>query len=347
MKKKWMRKTAAAFLAVLMSAGLLACNTKIKVEYDYNAEDFFSLGEYKGLTVSLDVESIAKKMVEDKIQSDLDAHTTYSETAREAKEEDQVTVDFVGSIGGATIEGFSSESYSLILGKDTFVIDGFVDELYGMKKGDTKIVTLTVPESFAQETQYAGKRIVYEITMKAVEQPIVPMITDAYVKEYFMCDTVAQYREKIRSDLQSDIDSEIRIKKRTLVMEKLDSNCEVKGYPEEFLNSKRAELEESIKYYAVMKELTNDQYCEKEFGIDFEGYVKRNVAQDAILQLIVKKEDMSVTEYEYKDNLESFAKTMGFSNKDSFEERFGKAYIVKYMLYQKAEDLVIDSAVIQ
>lgn len=347
MKKNWIKKAGVVLTAVLMSTGLLACNTKIKVQYDYNAEEFFTLGEYKELEISLDAEAIAKKIVDDRVQSDLDAHTTYSEVARAAQEEDQVTVDFTGSIGGSMIEGFSSEDYSLILGQDSFLIDGFVDELYGMKKNDTKIVTLTVPESFTQEPEYAGKRIVYEITMKTVEQPLIPMITDAYVKENFMCETVGEYREKLRNELQSTIDSQVYSQKRELVLDKLNGNCIVKGYPEEFLNSRRTELEESIQYYALMQNLTNDAYCRKMFGVDFEEYVKRSVAQDAVMQLIIKKEDLSITEYEYKDNLASFSMSMGYSDKDSFEEKFGKAYIAKNMLYQKAENLVVDSAVIK
>lgn len=347
MKKNIIKKAGVSVLALIMSAGLLACNTKIKVEYDYDAGQYVKLGQYKELEVSVDTQAIENEIIQNRVLSDQKDNTYYTETAREAKEGDQVTLDFTGSIGGSEIDGFSDEDYSLILGTDTFVIDGFVDELYGMKSGDIKVVTLTVPENFSSASDYAGRKIVYEITMKTVEQPNVPMITDGYVKEKYGCDTVADYKAKIKSELQADIDSQILSEKKDKVLELIYKNCEITGYPEEYLQEKTEELEDTISFYSIMKNMTNDEYCQETYGIGFEEYVKKTVEQDAIMQLIVKEENLSVTEYEYKDNLAAFALEMGYSNKDTFVEKYGKNMIVKNMLYQKAQNLVIDSATIK
>jgi len=347
MKKNILKKAGVSVLTLIMTAGLLACNTKIKVEYDYDASQYVKLGQYKDIEVSVDAEAIANEMIQNRVLSDQKDNTYYSEVGREAQKDDQVTLDFTGSIGGAEINGFSNEDYALILGKDTFVIDGFVDELYGMKSGDTKIVTLTVPQNFPSASEYAGRRIVYEITMKKVEQPNVPMITDGYVKEKYNCDTVADYKAKIKSELQSDIDAKVLSEKKDKVLEQIYKNCEITGHPEEYLKSKTEELDKSLSFYSVMKEMTNDEYCQENFGIGFDEYVKKNVEQDAIMQLVVKAENISVTEYEYKDNLAAFALEMGYSDKDSFVEKYGKNMIVKNMLYKKAQNLVVESAKIK
>ena len=214
-----------------------------------------------------------------------------------------------------------------------------------MSAGQTKVVILTVPEDFEDAPEYAGSRIVYNITMKKVEQPNVPMITDAYVQEYFSCNTVAEYRQSIKDDIQETIDEQIEDAKKEAVLTKLQENCEITGYPEAYLSSKQSELETSIKFYALMQGLSNDEYCQKSFGISFEEYVKRAVAQDLIFQSIIEQEDLSITDYEYKGDLESFADKMGFTNKDSFVEKYGKDKIVRAMLLQKAQDVVMNSAV--
>ena len=216
---------------------------------------------------------------------------------------------------------------------------------YAVTAGQTKVVILTVPEDFEDAPEYAGSRIVYNITMKKVEQPNVPMITDAYVQEYFSCNTVAEYRQSIKDDIQETIDEQIEDAKKEAVLTKLQQNCEITGYPEEYLSSKQSELETSIKFYALMQGLSNDEYCQKSFGISFEEYVKRAVAQDLIFQSIIEQEDLSITDYEYKGDLESFADKMGFTNKDSFVEKYGKDKIVRAMLLQKAQDVVMNSAV--
>lgn len=54
MKKNILKKISIGLLSAAMMVSMTACNTKIKVNYDYNAEDYVTLGEYKGIEVSVD-----------------------------------------------------------------------------------------------------------------------------------------------------------------------------------------------------------------------------------------------------------------------------------------------------
>ena len=344
MKINTLKKFGICAVAAAMTAGLAACNTVIKVEYDYNPKDYVTLGEYKGIEVSVDTDSIERELINDRIQSDLEENTTYTETTRAAQADDKVKIDFTGSIGGEQVSGFSDEDYEIVLGQDTFIIDGFVDELYGMTAGELKVVTLTVPDDFTDAAEYAGRKIVFEITMQQVAQPNVPMITDAYVKEYFNYDTVDEYRQSIKEEIQGTIDEQIDEAKKEAVLTKLQDTCEVTGYPEEYLETKRSEYEQSIKFYSLMQGKTVDEYCQDTFGIIFDEYVKKAVAQEMILQAIAEEEGIVIKEYDYKANLEGFAQDRGYSSKDSFVEKYGKDKIVKSMIVEKAQDIVVQSA---
>lgn len=344
MKKGIMKKAGICIISFSMLF-TTACNSKIKASYDCNAKDYVKLGSYKGIEVTVDETSIENELVEKRIQNDLDSKTTYDEVTRAAKEEDQVTVDFTGSIGGNQVDGFSNNDYSLVLGKDTFVIDGFVDALYGMTPGETKVITLKVPDNFKDEPEYSGRKIVYEITMKKVEQPNAPMITDTYVKEEFGYDTVDAYREYVKGEVQSAVDENVDKAKKEAVLTKLQNNCEVLGYPDDYVAAKSDDFNKSISFYAMMQGLSNDEYCQKNFNMSFDDYVKKAVIQELIFQLIVEQEDLTITEYEYKGDLESFADKMGYSDKNTFVEKYGKDKIVKNMLLQKAQDIVMNSAV--
>jgi trigger factor len=346
MRKNVLKRVMVGALSVMMLLSFTACNKKLKVSYDCNNPgDYVKLGEYKGVKVTVDVDAIANNLIEKRVKNDLDSKTTYSAVSRQAKEEDQVTVDFTGTIGGEIVSGFCSEDYSLILGKDTFVINGFIDALYGMSKGETKIVTLTVPENFSDEPEYAGRKIVYEITMKLVEQPNVPMITDAYVQENFSHNTVSEYKQAIKDEIQSTIDEQVESAKKEAVLKQLQQNCEIKGYPEEMMNKKTDEYSSSISFYAMMQGMSNEEYCQKKYNISFDDYVKKAVAQDLIFQLIAEKENLDITEYEYKGDLESFAKELGYSNKTDFVNKFGKDKIVKNMLFRHVQQIVMDAAI--
>ena len=67
--------------------------------------------------------------------------------------------------------------------------------------------------------------------------------------------------------------------------------------------------------------------------------------KEMILQAIADKENISIKDYDYKGELPQFAKDRGYSDKDSFVEKYGKDKIVKNMIIQKAQDIVMDNAV--
>lgn len=214
MKKTILKRIGMAAMTAALMMTTVGCNKKIDVNFDVKASDYVNLGQYKGITAFVDTQAIENNLIEKKVQNDVAANTTYQEVSREARDKDQVTMDYTATIGGNQVAGFSNEDYSMILGTDTFVIDGFIDELYGMTAGQTKIVVLMVPEDFEDAPEYAGSKIVYEINMTKVEQPNVPMITDAYVQEYFSYSTVAEYRQSIKEEIQETIDEQVEEAKR-------------------------------------------------------------------------------------------------------------------------------------
>lgn len=345
MKKNLAKKTCALMALTTLVLSLTGCNSKIKVTNEYNPDDYVVLGEYKGIEASYDLTSIESSIIDKRVASDQKEKTTYSDVTRAAQDGDQVTVTFYGSVGGEQVSSFSNEDQDFVLGTDSFTIPGFLDALYGMAPGQTKVVTLTIPENFTQDETYSGRKIVYDVSMSAVKQPNVPMITDAYVKENFSCDTVADYKQQIKSELQSTIDEQVESAKKEAVLKQLQGICEIKGYPEDYLQQKSDDYNKSISFYSTMQGKSIDDYCQDTFGISFDEYVKRAVAQEMILRSIIVKENLSLTEYEYKGDLEQFAKDMGFTDKNSFVEKYGKDKIVSNMLLKKAENIVMDSAV--
>ena len=75
-----------------------------------------------------------------------------------AKAEDQVVIDFKGSVDGEPFEGGAAEDFPLVLGSGSF-IPGFEDQLVGVKAGDETEVKVTFPESYGAK-HLAGKEAV-------------------------------------------------------------------------------------------------------------------------------------------------------------------------------------------
>ncbi|OZA16737.1 MAG: trigger factor [Novosphingobium sp. 17-62-19] len=85
----------------------------------------------------------------------------------EAKDGDQIIIDFLGKVDGVAFEGGAAEDTPLELGAGRF-IPGFEEQLVGVKAGDETVITVTFPEDYPAEN-LKGKEATFDITVKAVK----------------------------------------------------------------------------------------------------------------------------------------------------------------------------------
>jgi len=348
-----MRKSIFKKMTVLaLSAACLlttACNSEIKVKYDYNVDDYVELGQYENIKITVDKSSIEAKRIEAKIKSDTADNTTYTEVTRGAVAEDQLLVTYSATIGGSAADGLTNtDGTTVVLGTDSLPVnlDELDDALYGMKAGETKVVVLTVPEEYGND-YYAGAKVVFEVTVQTVAQPNVPMITDAYVQEAFGLNTVEEYKAHVKEEVQSNIDDDVKADIEKQVLSALQDTCKVKSIPDSLLETLTARYDESIGFYANYVKVSKDEYCQSLYGCSYEEYIQKSAKQQLIMEAIIKAQKITIREYDYKGDLDAFAGDNGYSNEESFVEKYGKDSIVKAMLIQKAQDYVIDKADIE
>ena len=345
MKKSFMKKTAVALLSVSMLMAT-ACNSKIDVKYDYNVEDYVQLGQYENISVQVDKTSIENELIESKIKKDVEDNTTYTEVDRGAIASDQILVTYTATSSGSSLSGLTNtDGKTMILGTDTLglELDELDQALYGMTAGQTKILIVDIPEDYSSDL-YKGTSVVFELTMQTVAQANVPMITNAYVKETFGYDTVEEYRQSIKESLETDINSKVENKIQEDVLSSLQDTFKISSYPDSLMEETRSRLETSIGFYADFSNLSKEEYCQKQYGLSFDDFVKKSAAQQLIMEAIVKDRNMTMREYDYKGSIDDFAADNGYSNADTFVEKYGKDKIVKAMLVQKAQDYVIEHA---
>ena len=115
-----------------------------------------------------------------------------------AKDGDQVTFDFAGSVDGEAFEGGSAEDFPLVLGSGQF-IPGFEEQLVGVKAGEEKDVEVTFPEEYGA-THLAGKAAVFACTIKEVSEPAAAEIDDELAKK-FGAEDLAALKDQMRGRL--------------------------------------------------------------------------------------------------------------------------------------------------
>ncbi|MDO5641317.1 MAG: trigger factor, partial [Paracoccus sp. (in: a-proteobacteria)] len=136
-----------------------------------------------------------------------------------AAKDDQIVIDFKGSVDGEFFEGGSAEDYPLVLGSGSF-IPGFEDQLTGAKAGDEVEVKVTFPEDYGHKA-LAGKDAVFATTVKAVKSPKAAELDDDLAKR-FGADSLDKLKEQITERLEAEYKGASRAVMKRSLLDQLD-----------------------------------------------------------------------------------------------------------------------------
>lgn len=343
-------KRLAIFTAIGMMA-LTGCQGKTKeVVYDYVASDYVTVNEYKNISVDVSEFTVTDDDITNAVNQILEKNMEYKPTDRAAQDGDMVVVDFDAFISGGKVEGFSGDDFQVFIGTDTFLVDGFEKALVGLKTGEKRAITdLFVPEDFTIEEKYAGKAITYNIEILSVNEPVLPEYNDDFVDRFTdgSFKSVADYNAEIRRMLDENAVTNRYNAKYNGIFEQIISKTDVKkDFPAEYVEKKKANVEDEIKKFAVLYNLTDSQYLMKYFGKEtVEEVVNEQILTELIYQYIIETENITISEKYYKDHLQETAEKRGYTSADKFVSTNGENTVLQCMQLDKAIDLIMDSAV--
>ncbi len=128
---------------------------------------------------------------------------------------DVLTIDYLGKIDGVPFQGGTATDTDVDIGGSGF-IPGFVEQLEGMRPGDSKTIEVTFPSDYQMEN-LAGKLATFEITAKQLRKPITAAIDDT-LAEKLGFDSLENLRETLESMRQRRLDGLTRMRlKRDLL----------------------------------------------------------------------------------------------------------------------------------
>ena len=164
------------------------------------------LGEYKGIPVYFEDTEITDEDVDKRLKEIQESNGRWVpvEEGTAAEEGHRVTMDYVGYHDGEPFEGGSAEGQSLELGSHSF-IPGFEEGLVGAHVGDHLDLELTFPEEYHAE-DLAGEDVVFKVDVKGIAQKELPELDDDFAMDVSEFDTMDEYRESVREELQKDAD---------------------------------------------------------------------------------------------------------------------------------------------
>ncbi len=139
---------------------------------------------------------------------------TWKTVEREAKEGDQVIVDFDGQLKGEPIEGGKGKEVAIVLGQGQMLPD-FEAALFGIKAGDEKSFKVKFPKDYHAE-ELAKKKVDFSVVVHRVEEQELPPLDDSLAERYGVTEGGL---DKLRDDVVANMQREVEQKTRADIRE--------------------------------------------------------------------------------------------------------------------------------
>ncbi len=286
------------------------------------------LGAYKGLEIKKATGEVKDEQIEKEINQARERQARYVEVEREARDGDYAVIDFTGFVDGKEFEGGKAENYRLKLGSHTF-IEGFEDQVIGMKVNEEKDVKVTFPQEYFSEA-LKGKPAVFKVKLHKVEEKVLPDVDDEFASNVSEFETLADYKADIKKHLQENLDAKLKREDENNIIEAVVKASEVEipdVMVENQLDMFIQDFATRLSYQGFKLEdyLTQMNMSEKDLRDERREQAKETVKTRLVLEEIVKQEKLDVTDEEldkklsemadkYKKSLDEYKKSLGERN---------------------------------
>ena len=308
-----------------------------------------TLGEYKGLEVAKADTTVTDEEVEAELKKEQEKNArTINVTDRPVAQGDTAVIDFEGFVDGVAFEGGKGENHSLEIGSHTF-IDTFEDQLVGKNVGDEVDVNVTFPEQY-QAADLAGKPATFKVKINEIKAKELPELDDEFAKDVSEFDTLAEYKESLKKDLEKKKQDEAKRTKEDEAIQKIIDKSKME-IPEAMIDTQCETMIEEFAQRIAQSGLSMDQYLQFS-GLTVDG-LKEQVRPEAltriqsslVLEQIAKEENIEVSDADVDAEIEKMAKNYGMEA-DKLKEYMGegeKESMKRELAITKAVELIMDN----
>ncbi len=308
------------------------------------------LPEYKGIEVEKTQINASDEDVEKELKDIQEKNARIVEvTDRAVQNGDFLTIDYAGFVGDEQFEGGTAENQSLEIGSNTF-IPGFEDQLIGKNQGEEVKVNVTFPEEYHSEN-LKGKDAVFNVKIHEIKSKELPVIDDEFAKDVSEFDTLEELKADTRKNLEQRAADSEKVANDNNVITKIVNEAKV-DIPEVLIQREIDYLARNYEQQFRQQGFTGHEYDDliKNFVDQYKESARSqaefNVKAELVLEAIIKKENIAVSEEElakeveevaasYKieeDRLEAFKESLLQSSRSYMEESLQKRKVINMLV---------------
>ena len=256
--------------------------------------------------------------------------------------DDQVVIDFDGSVDGKAFDGGKAEDYPLTIGSHAF-IDTFEDQLIGKNIGEECEVNVTFPQEYHAK-ELAGKPAVFKVKIKEIKVRELPELNDEFASEVSDFETLEEYKKDVEAKIAERKQKAAATENENRVVDKVVEGASMEipdrmidGQVENMIQdtarrmqSQGLDLQQYLKYTGM----TLDQMKEQA-----RPQAIKRIQTRLVLEAIAKAENIQISDEKLDEEIGKMAQSY------QMEADKLKSYMTEQDKDQMKEDLAVQEAV--
>jgi trigger factor len=317
---------------------------KFTAEVDVRPE--VELPDYTGIEVTVDDAVVTDEEVEEQLQALRERFGTLRGVDRAAADGDFVSIDLSATVDGEELVDASAKGMSYQIGSGA-LLDGLDEAVTGLSADESA--------TFGTELlggDHAGEQAEVTVTVRSVKERELPELDDDFAQTASEFDTVDELRADVRTRTEQMKRLEQGVAARDKVLDRLLELVDVE-LPESVvkaeIDGRHHDMAHQLENAGLTKEayLASQDQSAEEFDAEVEKRARESVKAQFVLDAIVAKEELQVSEQELSDQLVRRAMRMGTTPEEFAQQlvQTGRVpVLVAEVVRGKALALVLESA---
>ena len=321
----------------------------VEIEFTLVGSPEVKLGKYKKLGIKKEKIEVTDHEIEHELGhlKEQFAEVRNLDDKTKLKEGMIAVIDFEGFKDGVAFKGGKGENYNLEIGSHTF-IPGFEEALVGLKKGDKKDVNVTFPENYHSE-ELKGQPVVFKVEVKEVKERVFPEFNKEFFEDLNVggVESLDDLKDYIKKNMLAEKEKRYEDEYLFKCLDKVVENSKFE-IPVEMTNDEVSRLVREFSEKLQYQGMSLDNYL-KFTNSDIESFKKtlepeanKRIGYRLMMDAIVEKESLEVTDEELEKGLNEAAEQYGMK-REEFEKEIGNKDLFKYdLLMRKAMKVVTE-----
>ena len=260
---------------------------------------------------------------------------------------DIAVIDFEGFVDGVAFEGGKAENHELEIGSHTF-IEGFEDQVVGMKIEEEKDINVTFPEEYFSK-ELAGKPATFKVKLHEIKKKEMPKLDDEFAKDAREFDTLDELKASIKARIEEENKNREKYETEDAAIKAVCDAAEFdipSGMIETELDNMMKDIDSRLSYQGMNLKsyLQMMGKTEEDMRKEYEEQAKTSVKSRLVLEAIGKDAKIEVTDEEIADKIKEMAEKYGKKEDELKDNEQLKNYIKENLKTDKTIALIVDNA---